>query len=245
MKKRREIRAGTVVILVIGFLLIFGGLFGLWRILGTEATAESASAISGKELKKDQEYYFEDLIIVDCYAEAEETVGFITTKTMYYAAMFLDGEDKAYVISLESTEGDADYDELKNYAQDYSAYIGDVNLPGYYTTSNNLSLDGELQSYYREVVEAYGLEELGADALSMLNLKYVCETEGEYTALARKEHLLLAVLLVLQAVGGAVLILRHLIRERYARAALARYQESAGKAISEAAGRESAPPDAE
>ncbi len=161
-----------IFLIVLGVILIIAGSFSsLLFILG--ASTPELIPFSGVISKDSYDVYnIGNVLVIDKYAFYEDGYQYDED---YYIIGFTDGEsDKVYLASLTVDESMDIYEKLDRYADDDTAYIGDLYIELCATADTVSALDGDIYSYYNDEVDVYG-EMLPGTEDSGISFTYYCE----------------------------------------------------------------------
>lgn len=192
-------------------LLIFPMLLGLIVLLGgiaalTSIRVDDVSTISYKSMSEGEEYYFDEMVLVDSYAFYGNTTTGYAEKN-YYIVSFVDRDGKRVYTSLQ-TEGYSDFNEkCEAYVEDDNLSVGDVILSGCFHGYENGST---VHGYFEEAYELYNAEIPG----EMLDWSFWyddAETMEEYRSdKASGQYIMfgMAALFIVPCVVGILLLVR-------------------------------------
>lgn len=181
----------AVIIAIIGI-----GMIGS-SIDDSDTTLMSVESISASQMTGDYDYEFTEAYIFDSYAQYEEND---VIKTYYMSVVFYDASGDLCITSMTLEKGDAIYQDVLDYLNDDTLYVGDLVMP-LYCTASSFNLDSEVGGYFSEYADE--LESYGYNTQVVpLQLDYMGSTLTEYeeaVASSRSGSIIMGVCLLLFA----------------------------------------------
>ncbi len=169
MKKKIILCILAVILLIIGICTLVSGIFG------GETALEDVSTLTSSEMDGSADYKFSEAIVFDRYATYEENN---IPETYYLAIGFYDANDNLCIASLAMDKNDDIYDEVMDYLNDDSMYLGDLVLP-MYCTADTFSDNTEVGEYFEEYHEEIASNGISGELL-WLQMNYQGATLTEY-----------------------------------------------------------------
>lgn len=131
------------------------------------------------------EYYSAEFLIVDIYAYYGETEEEATALFCYALARDKDGSSKAVSLSIRVT--DIAFAQVKDYALNEEAEIGDCIISGYARAQRITSLSYEIYGWYEESAQTYA-EILGGLQSIPMNFEIYCDRTQDFIALRKADQ---------------------------------------------------------
>ncbi len=149
-----------IIVAVLAALMAFAAFSFLLNL--SDIKVKNISEVSYLTVEAETEYYFDEIVLVDEYANVSDAItGIVEMRD--YIVLFSD-KDGELVYATVRTEGYSDItSKCESYMQDDSLYIGDVALEGCFHANENY---GEKQEYFLEAYELY-CQELPGERLDL------------------------------------------------------------------------------
>lgn len=221
--KKTKKAGNPIVLMILGVLFaVFGAVVLIMDVFGGSGNAVDASTIAGSDMKSSDDYYIEELVVIDGYAERTGD----GKNQMYYGVMFQDANDNVIVVSLSATEGSDVYEDLEDYMVSSTTGVGDLVLSGYFKCDKLGSDSTSLKKYYKEFQSQYGsflTSNYGHITYLDMDLTYIGETAEDYASHVKSNKLMGCIMGAAFVVLGAVMILLYLNAKKKAKALAAQH----------------------
>lgn len=192
----------AIIFLIAGVVMIAGG------VSGSDTELKDVSTLTASSMDNSFDYEIQEAFIFDNYATYEENN---VPETYYLAVAFYDMNDNLCMASMSMEKGDDIYDDVMDYLNDDTMYVGDLILP-VYASASSFSSTSDVGEYYQEYANEIALYDYNPQLL-WLQLDYMGGTLTDYEDQAKSDSnastiggvvmLVLAVVFILLAVRNA------------------------------------------
>lgn len=200
MKKVRAIITALVVA-VLGVVL-------LTMNVSTSQDSVDLAEISAGDLENKTLYYAEDLIVMDVFATMEDK------DVLYVAVMFEDEAGEYVVVNMPVNNGDAIWEDVNDYLDDYSQEMGDYVINCYVVTETNVNVDNKLIQFFDEWVDDFeGMVDFSVETNTEVRFNYLCDEDGDPYAQMEKSNVVFTILGVVCLALALVLLYFGVLRK--------------------------------
>lgn len=180
---------------------------------GEENTSDSDNCV----------YEMRDIMVIDKYGTTTYDNG-DPEEDYYIVAYYVDDSDNAQLASfmIDSSDGEL-FNEMNDYIDDDTAYIGDYFINACVTVSSQSDLDSDIQSYYHEA-EDYYVENFDQVDKTDIHFEYYCDSADDFPAAAELEKKVVKIASIFSYVitaFGIVCIIVAIQRRKIEKAAMA------------------------
>lgn len=212
-------KSKTVVYIFVAIIAIFGIVLMATGSSSSDTELVNVESISASQMDNTYDYEITEAYIFDSYAQYEENG---TPKTYYMAVVFYDATGTLCMTSMELEKGDDIYQEVMDYLDDDSMYVGDLVLP-LYCSASSFSSSSEVGGYFSEYateIALYGYETQQV----WLQLDYMGSTLTEYQDEAASSSNGSVVMGVIFLVFAGILLVLSIVSGKKAKARAAAQQ---------------------
>lgn len=174
-------KSNLIFFRIIGIICVILGLamsFFSGIMVSEESKLIPASSINHKYMESAEYYSFEELTVIDCYGTSTYDGTF--PDEWHYIVSFEDVDGHTYYASMTVEDKDDAFNELREYAENEEAYIGDCVINAvveYASPFQDSFLDQEMIGYYKDAVAKYS--DADADVIdSGYSFDYSCAPEA-------------------------------------------------------------------
>ncbi|MBQ9762690.1 MAG: SHOCT domain-containing protein [Oscillospiraceae bacterium] len=195
MSKKAATWILAVAIAIFGIIL-------LSSYLGTKEnpTPEKLSEVSRSDLEAGTVYLADELVVVDCFAEA------LNTDMDYYFILFKDANGLTIPMTMPVGKASPIRDELEAYINDSTKKPGDLVLEGYVKLEKDVDEDGKLFNFFNEALENYQAQTFDLMVRTNFRMVYVCGPEGDPFADSAAKNPITLVMGILSILGAVALL---------------------------------------
>ena len=145
--RNKGISGLTGFFLLLGIIIMLTPLKNMDSHLKKAAPLETASELTASDFQAGGSYDLGEVIVLDSYAYASTNDDI---NTNYYAVLFAGANDEPYLISLAVSTEDDIYQELLDFANDDTQFMGDISVNVCGIAQEFDSEDDTLQGFYQE-----------------------------------------------------------------------------------------------
>lgn len=154
----------TGFFLLLGIIIMLTPLKNMDSHLKKAAPLEAASELTASDFQAGGSYDLGEVIVLDSYAYASTNDDISTN---YYAVLFSGANDEPYLISLAVSTEDDIYQELWDFANDDTLFMGDISVDVCGIAQEFDSEDDTLQGFYQEFQDSLYNEGIEVTAIPL------------------------------------------------------------------------------
>ncbi len=153
------------------------------------------ATIAYEDVEKNNIYYAKELVVMDSFATMDDDV-------LYMLVAYMDNNEEIVVANMPVSESSDLWDDVNDYLNDDSLFIGDYVIECYVKTETNFDVQNKLVDMFNESVN--DLSVMLGESLRKADwrLNYVCDKNGDPYATAEASNTIGKVMGVLCILGA-------------------------------------------